>query len=930
MTRMSPLWRRAPLRGLRSRGSGLLVLLCLVIASACAASGAVFADLVGQSSLATVLGDVPPGARLTDAPGLRLVSGQAPSGDSQQAYVEDVARIPGLTPATVTAVSVGAEIHSGEAYRPLVRTPAGDVRVRLAAVEDPAASLVVRQQAGGRGVWLPEPTATELGVAAGDVVSMLIATSYAGEVLPPGTPLPATVAVRVAGVYAVAADGRTPADPPGSTDWALRSGGIPSDSELSSLRARLVIADVPLAEQIAEATDDSLLWAVEAHLRPGLTLAEAQQTAAAIGRLRTEVRAPQEAPPGPLRIGVVSGIDTLVGQATSLAEASTTRATLLATTGTVAGLLALLALLVLTAVERRTELRHGAAVGVGPGPAAGLWALETALPAFVAAVLGLLLAVGVTSAVGPTGSMAASTWLPAAARAGLVGLVGVALAALVGAVGAALVTRPHAPRTRRVPWVALLVAVAAVAMFAAWSTPSPAPGPLGLAVPALVCAALGAVLALVTGRLLRMRARRSTALPGRPGRAGRWLAVRRVAQAGDEQVVTVAVMALGLGMVLFATSGAQATSAVVKDRAAVVAGARTTAMIEGAWALDPTMPRIPKAAEVEDGKPVPKAHTPKTPDGSAMVWRELITVPGTFGYHDLLTADPDQLEQVTSWGSGQGALVDAKAALQLLRDHDARGAISPIPVIAVGTSDLRVGDVIEVDAQFWNEQAKIVAVLPTFPGVRGRPMLVASDAAVLPTKARWDPRLAPPTENIPPRPYVETWIWSTGDAGSLTGELAGAGAPVKEVHTLEQAGTNPALVAARTTLPYQGALAVFLAFLAIVMAVVHGRRSRDRNRSSDVMLARSGLGSHGLATARRTELLLLVLTAIVAAVLAVLAVVPLGPLLLDLDRAAQPVFALRVTPLGVAALVVLGLAMIVAAWPRRQDARDEEVLRASA
>ena len=119
-------------------------------------------------------------------------------------------------------------------------------------------------------------------------------------------------------------------------------------------------------------------------------------------------------------------------------------------------------------------------------------------------------------------------------------------------------------------------------------------------------------------------------------------------------------------------------------------------------------------------------------------------------------------------------------------------------------------------------------------------------------------------------------------------------------------------------------------FLAIVMAVVHGRRSRDRNRASDVMLARSGLGSHGLATARRTELLLLVLTALVAAVLAVLAVVSFGLLLLDLDRAAQPHFALRVTPLGVAALVAVGLAMVVAAWPRRQGSRDEEVLRASA
>ncbi|HET7901299.1 MAG TPA: hypothetical protein VFL59_08930, partial [Candidatus Nanopelagicales bacterium] len=424
-------------------------------------------------------------------------------------------------------------------------------------------------------------------------------------------------------------------------------------------------------------------------------------------------------------------------------------------------------------------------------------------------------------------------------------------------------------------------------------------------------------------------ARRRSAPPRRPGRAGRWIAVRRVAMAGDEQVVTVAVMALGLGMILFATSGAQATSAVVQDRAAVVAGARTTAMIEGAWALDPDMPQLPTVAEIEAGKPVPKGRTPATPAGSMMLWRELVTVPGTFGYHDLLIADPQRLAQVAAWGADRGALAGARDALQDLAARDARGPLSPIPVIAVGATDLRLGDVVEMDAQSYAEQARVVAVLPTFPGARGRPMLVASEKAVLPTKARWDPRLAPSTENTPPRPYVETWVWSTRDAASLTGALAAAGAPVKEVHTLEQAGTAPALVAARTTLPYQGAVAVFLAFLAIVMAVVHGRRSRDRNRASDVMLARSGLGARGLATARRTELVLLVVTALVAAVVAVLVVVPLGPLLLDLDRRAVPAFALRVTPLGVAALVVVGIAMVVAAWPRRQGARDEEVLRAA-
>ena len=173
-----------------------------------------FAQVAGDAALASTLASVPEDARTADAAAVRLVGGRSPRSADQQVYVRRLGSIPGLTDPIVTGRSVGPDVNYAGLFRPLARANRR-VRTRLVAVEDPAAELVVVSGAPvPGGVWLPEPVARDLKVAAGDRVSLLVQTHDATPPAPPSAKPPVVASVQVAGTYAVAGDGRRPADPP--------------------------------------------------------------------------------------------------------------------------------------------------------------------------------------------------------------------------------------------------------------------------------------------------------------------------------------------------------------------------------------------------------------------------------------------------------------------------------------------------------------------------------------------------------------------------------------------------------------------------------------------------------------------------------------------------------------------------------------------
>ncbi len=936
--RISPLWTRAAARVFRSGLTGLLLVLAMGVAVAAAASAPLFSQSAGNDALRSVLAAVPDSAFAQDAPVVRLVGSQSPSGEDQRRYLAQLQAIDGLSDEVVTGVSVGAEVQ-GVRY-PVVRANGTTVTARLAAVPDPASALDVTrdgeagaEQAGN--VWLPDPLADTLGVGPGDIIEV----GLDGAPLPPpvtGGPAPGPATLTVAGTYAVAADGRRPADPPGTTAWSARRGALPSDSAITSRPAWLLVTDVATTERVAADIGDDILWAVEAQLRPNLSLEEADAAAAGVAELRRDTRSPQSAEESVLRVGVVSGIEALVGRADTLAEASARRARLWSGAGVATGLIAVLAVAVLAVSDRRRELAHGAATGVGPGRVAALWSVETGLPALAALGLGFLGALLANRLAHPESAGPAAAGSAAMGVGAAAALTGVVIVATVGAGACVALSRPVVERApRRAPWLVALVVATGVALLAALTAPVGAPGPVEIATPLLVAASLGALAAMLVGFAFRRLGRRA-GLPG-PRRSGRWLARRRIAALGTGQVLVVAAVAVGLGMAMLAAASVNATRTVVADRIAVVAGAQSTAQIEGSWQLDKTAARTPTQEELADGARVPRGRTPPMPDGQVFVWRSRAAIEGLFGYRDLLLADPERFAETASWGEGE-QLAQARDLVRALAEPLADG--QPVPVIAVGEESLQPGDAVVVSGQAWQVAARVVASIDAFPGLQDVPMLIAADDAWLHQLGANDPRLAPtPGSMDAPRPYFEADVWSSGSVDQLVDTLQAQAVLPKSTTSAEQAAQAPGLMAATFSQGFQVAIALLLILAAAVTAALYVLRVAARQRGADLLLARVGMSLRGVRAARTWELTVLVGTSAVAAATTVLLMRPLGRALLDLQPNLQPRLVLDVgwsawAALGCAALVVLLTALGAAWFDGRTAARpgsasgEEAVLRA--
>lgn len=932
---LSPVWRRAPARAWRRGGAGALLLLALLAATTSAASASMFVQLSGDDALQTVRDGIPDTARTADSDEIRLISGAAPDDELMRFRSESLKRIPGLTSPTTIAFSVAPELRWQSFLRPVVRHDGVEIRARLAAVDDPAASLVpvAASEGAGDGVWLPQPVAEQLGVQPGGTVELVVLTRDALHPAPKDAPPDPVATVAVDGVYEVGADGRRPADPPGTTAWSRRVGGIPTDTEYSTQSSYLILGDVATATALAATTEDQLMWTQESAMLPGLTLDQAQQTAAGVADLRDQVKAPSDEPAGPLRTGVVSGIETMVSTASSLREATRDRTALLAAAGAATGLLSAMAVLVLLATDRRAELRHGAAIGLGPLRTAGLWVLESLLPAALAVVGGVLLARAAMAALGPDGIVQPSAMESAWSAASVVGAIGLVLAAIVAATAVLVADRPESSdRKRSVPWVWLLAAVAATALLAAATSKASTPGAVALLTPALVALALGAVVATVA--LAVARRTRPSSLPRSSRSAGRWLGWRRTTGGGASAVLAVAALSLGLGMVLVTATAVAGTRTAIADRTAVRTGAVATAEVPGTWAFVEDPPKTPTAAQVAKGKRVPKPAIVPPPEGTTFVFRTLVSMDGDFGYRDVMAVDPEAFAAAASWGDGQ-QMQDIRAQLYALEaaadEERAAGQADMVPVIAVNDSAATPGKSRLISGQGWSAPMRVVSSATAFPGLRDLPMLVTTADILFGYFGREDPRLAPPDDAIP-RAYVETWLWSAEPVDGLVSTLQQADVPVLQTTAQTVLGVDPELDAADRSTGYLIALAAFVALTSVVVLVEQARRSARRARAADAMLVRVGLGRSGLRAARRWELIWAVSAALVAAVITVVVVSPLGASLFDLDRAARPAFEFRVTWQSLAitaatAVVAFVLALWAAERGSRRSTAEEVVLR---
>ncbi|WP_203989683.1 hypothetical protein [Virgisporangium aurantiacum] len=893
----------------------VLVLAVFTVASLAAASAPIFDEASDNAVFASRLAAISPTASQGEDVAVRLTASASPNSADQQTAIADLRGVRHLSEPTLGGASVGMESVRPKRWEATVTAGGRALTARLLAVTDPTARLVPVGEAGSDGVWLPEPLATDLGVRAGDTVTYRIDTLGAN---------PDGVAVRIAGVYAVAGS-RLPADPPGgAASWAREQRDFPGDTQASTLKAHLLIGDIDTIERLAKASGDRMLWWADAKLTPGTTLVEARTAAREVEEVRRRYLG-RMVDAGPVTPRVASGIAQVVADASGTAEAVQRRTRVSGWAALAVGLASVLAIGLLAVRRRRLELRHSVGSGLAPSTVGILWFVEHLVPAVPAAVAGWALARVLVERFGPPGPVTAVSLRPALVAAGLAALAGPVTVAAVAALSAARRVRPAVPVSprRARPWGLLVIVAAAVAGVGMWGT-TQARG-VDRVVPMLVFAAagvLGGTLAVRLASLLKG----TTTTDRRPMVVG-WLLRRRLA-AGGERVLTVVLLATGLGMLVFTVSAVDTVAVNIDDRVATSAGAAAVATIPGSWVLDDQAVNRPPEPKPEDGPApeglVPGVRTPPLPAHAALVWRLDATTPYDDGLRDLVVVEPESFLRVADWGRGAD-LAAARNALRRLATADVSG--SKVPAIVVGDPSLARVDDVPVNLAGWNGQMLVIAKLPAFPGLGNRALYVVPDAAMFRHLGRDDPRLRP-TGGAPS--FARTELWSSTGQRGIDEVVAPRSVDAGLVSTIEQYRQDADYVAARQSRGYELAVAAYLALLAIVALALHADRTAVAARPGDLMLARVGVGRAKVVGARVAELVTLVVVALACAVGGLAVLRPMAARLLDPVPDQVPVLRFGVPASAVG--VTLGVAVVAAALAVllvivRSSAREEEAFR---
>src|SRR6478735_2721918 len=906
----APVWRLAPRRLFHDRVSLALMVTVLAMVAVSASAGPLYAEAVSDAAVRLVLATVPDGAPARQAPVARLNGGIDPENTQWSDLLASLEQVPGLTEPRVTVQSVSSELHSSVFYNPvgpLVTGPGGDdpAPVRLFGVVDPTQDLVVLSQAPGssEGVWLPDPVARATGSVAGDEVSVQLSGL-------PETPVATT---RVAGTYAVQADGRTPQNPPGQQLWSdLGDEAFPSDAEEQTRRAHLVVADLATTAAVAKDADDQLLWsALSEMVDPTPRLDRFHRTADAVADLRVQLAASSELGEGPLalRPSIASGIVDLAADADELSAAAQRGAAVTTRVGILLALALVVAATGYSMGRRRREVALAAGTGRRPFSAGLLHVAELVPAALVAGVLGWLAARWMVEAT--VGSSSPSRATVAAAGLWCVGAVVAALVAAGTVAGAA--TRRETRRLEgrselRVPWVVVLVVVAASATAGLLTRPISANDPLGpldLLVPPLVVAAIAAIGATAFFALLRRG--RPSARPPTPRTMVTWLARRRLQapDAGREAATTIA--ATGLAMLVFALSSLTSLHHTVEDRAAEEVGAHTVDRIGFSYLIDPSAPV--QAAEPADGSPldaadVPLARNPALPDGCTLVWRARTSVATSGDSVNLLVIDPAHFAEAAAWGSPDGPVSQAKALLPTLADQDAsaaaatrrQGVAAEVPVLLVGEVgdlDLEVGSAVAVDTLNDTVRLSVKGVLPAFPGAgTGQPTFVVPADSFFASQYNNDSRLRPRPGTPRNRPVeFQSDLWSSTAAGAGQ-TLARYAIDAQPIGTLAAFRAAPAYVAAEQARRYQIALGVVFGVVGLAAVALAAVRLARRSPAADRMLAWAGAGLRTPARARVLEVTVVLAVSAVLASVALLALRPMAHILLEPGDGRTPAAAL--------------------------------------
>jgi hypothetical protein len=297
-------------------------------------------------------------------------------------------------------------------------------------------------------------------------------------------------------------------------------------------------------------------------------------------------------------------------------------------------------------------------------------------------------------------------------------------------------------------------------------------------------------------------------------------------------------------------------------------------------------------------------------------------------------ADPQPLVAAALWGSGSKLAAARELTVSLaaagrrsVREQGSNFS-APIPVLAVATTGLAVGDEINVEGVTWQVRLRVVGRSVAYPGLGQRPMFVAPADAMFAHLGVLDPRLRPRPSG--PRGDdggpVLTTVWTSHGVSGIQAVLAAHDVRASQLDTAAQARLLPIFVAVDRAQDYQLALGSSLALLAALAMAMLADRAASRGRATDFLLARVGLRLSGVRAARALEAGYLSIVALLGALVGVAVLLPLGPRLLDFDPSLAPGLELRLRlgSIGIVAIVAAVAAIVASVVGATRSATGSE------
>jgi putative ABC transport system permease protein len=910
----SHLWRRAPGVLVHHASAFAALAIAGLLITLAASSGPFVTTAAASSALKDKLAALSPLATGLELSGITGNSGttrdQLRADDRRRAAVVRLQHELGLRQPVFTLESPAPMI---------VNSNRGSAPVLLMARSGALGHVTRLKSVPGSGVWIADLTADTLGVRPGGILHIQYGNAVSTR----------NVNLRIKGIYRALDSSSPPAywanflteilpqgvDPPPPSRYVLLS-----REQLLALAHRLQATRIaPRQGSVQRIGNDFALatfaeLAVDPH---GLTLAQARRLESRFAAVRQTLResafgqafgcfrtrqtydASTATSISTSTCKVASSLSSAVQLADASAASVSPGVSLLSGAGAAIALAVAAAAGFFLVRRRRTETALLFARGESTAAFGARTALEVLPAVLVGGAAGFAIALGLTGAFAPSGSIDGGTVSSALAHGGIALAAGLVIAV---AVACAVFTRQfdsgpeRRPWLRFVPWELPLLAVSLWLLLDVHSggglatdakTGATHPTLAVFLFPLLMAAAVAGLLA----RALRFALRRSTRGTG-PRSTPVFLVTRRLAAARGTLVVLAVVSAAAFAAYYYAEAVAASLARGVAEKAYIAYGGDVQGIVSDTTDVPRRFPY--PATRVDYANQV---ATLGTPSGD---------------YADVLAVDARSLGGVIHWYGAWGP--DPRPMLPRLADPQ-QGSL---PVLAAGVPPGHLGVVWLDGVRF---PVSVVGTTRTFPGMAGTtPLLIVDRGTLI--------RVARARHAAEPLGTPQTYIWANGPDTAVQRALQGGALEASFISSIDEFRKDPDVVLAKRTLAYMRLIALAAGLLVLIGLVLY-LQSRQRSQAiASAVAARMGLTRRAEIASLALELSVIALFAgLVGSVVAILSAAPIvghiDPLANDppAPTLAVPLIAILASA---AALVVVAVAAgaLVSFAARRTDTSE--------